>query len=39
MHVDPLIPPIVGVIAVILVLGILLQAFRQPQLSTSARSA
>ena len=32
MHVDPLIPPMVGVIAVILVLGILLQAFRQPQL-------
>ena len=32
MHVDPLIPPMVGVIAVILILGILLQAFRQPQL-------
>ena len=32
MHVDPLIPPMVGVIAVILIVGILLQAFRQPQL-------
>lgn len=32
MHVDPLIPPLVGVVAVVLVLGLLLQAFRQPQL-------
>jgi len=32
MHVDPLIAPMVGVIAIILILGILLQAFRQPQL-------
>jgi CPA2 family monovalent cation:H+ antiporter-2 len=32
VHVDPLIPPLVGVIAVVLTLGLLLQAFRQPQL-------
>ncbi len=32
MHVDPLIPPLVGVIAVVLVLGLVLQVFRQPQL-------
>lgn len=32
MHVDPLIPPLVGVITVVLILGVLLQAFRQPQL-------
>jgi len=32
MHIDPLLPPLVGVIAVILALGLLLQVFRQPQL-------
>lgn len=32
MHIDPLIPPLVGVVAVVLVLGLVLQAFRQPQL-------
>lgn len=32
MHLDPLLPPLVGVIAVILALGLLLQFFRQPQL-------
>ncbi len=32
MHVDPLIPPLVGVITIVLILGVLLQAFRQPQL-------
>jgi CPA2 family monovalent cation:H+ antiporter-2 len=32
MHVDPLIPPLVAVITVILILGLLLQTFRQPQL-------
>lgn len=32
MHVDPLIPPLVGVVTVILALGLMLQLFRQPQL-------
>ena len=32
MHIDPLIPPLVGVVAVVLALGLVLQAFRQPQL-------
>ena len=32
MHLDPLLPPLVGVIAVVLALGLLLQFFRQPQL-------
>lgn len=32
MHLDPLLPPLVGVIAVILALGLLFQLFRQPQL-------
>ena len=32
MHVDPLIPPLVGVITVVLILGVTLQAFHQPQL-------
>lgn len=32
MHLDPLIPPLVGVLVVILMVGLLLQAFRQPQL-------
>lgn len=32
VHIDPLIPPLVGVIAVVLLLGLLLRAFRQPQL-------
>jgi CPA2 family monovalent cation:H+ antiporter-2 len=32
MHVDPLIPPLVGVVAVVLALGLILQTFRQPQL-------
>lgn len=32
MHVDPLIPPLVGVVATILALGLMLQLFRQPQL-------
>lgn len=32
MHLDPLLPPMVGVITVILILGLFLQAFRQPQL-------
>jgi len=32
MHLDPLLPPMVGVISVILILGLFLQAFRQPQL-------
>jgi CPA2 family monovalent cation:H+ antiporter-2 len=32
MHLDPLLPPLVGVIAVVLILGLLLQFFRQPQL-------
>lgn len=32
MHVDPLIPPLVGVIAVVLIIGLLLQYLRQPQL-------
>lgn len=32
MHIDPLIPPLVGVVSVILVLGLLLQFLRQPQL-------
>ena len=32
MHVDPLIPPMVGVITVVLLLGVLLRTFRQPQL-------
>ena len=32
MHIDPLIPPLVGVVAVVLALGLILQTFRQPQL-------
>jgi monovalent cation:H+ antiporter-2, CPA2 family len=32
MHLDPLLPLIVGVIAVVLIIGMLLQYFRQPQL-------
>ena len=32
MHLDPLIPPLVGVVAVVLLLGLVLQFFRQPQL-------
>ena len=32
MHLDPLLPPLVGVVTVILLLGLLLQYFRQPQL-------
>ena len=32
MHLDPLIPPLVGVLVVVLLVGLLLQAFRQPQL-------
>ena len=32
MHLDPLLPPLVGVIAVVLALGLMLQFFRQPQL-------
>ncbi len=32
MHLDPLLPPLVGVISVILALGLVLQFFRQPQL-------
>lgn len=32
MHVDPLIPPLVGVILAVLVIGLLLQFLRQPQL-------
>ena len=32
MHLDPLLPPMMGIIAVILILGLFLQAFRQPQL-------
>lgn len=32
MHVDPLIPPLVGLIAAILVIGLMLQLLRQPQL-------
>ena len=32
MHLDPLLPPLDGVISVILALGLLLQFFRQPQL-------
>jgi CPA2 family monovalent cation:H+ antiporter-2 len=32
MHLDPLLPPLVGVIVVVLLLGLILQYFRQPQL-------
>lgn len=32
MHLDPLIPPIVGIVLVVLLLGLILQYFRQPQL-------
>lgn len=32
MHVDPLIPPLVGVVTVILALGLMLQLFHKPQL-------
>ncbi len=32
MHLDPLLPLIVGVVAVVLGIGMLLQFFRQPQL-------
>ena len=32
MYIDPLIPPLVGVVAVVLALGLVLQTFRQPQL-------
>lgn len=32
MYVDPLIPPLVGIVAVVLALGLILKAFRQPQL-------
>ena len=32
MHLDPILSPLVGVVAVILALGLLLQAARQPQL-------
>lgn len=32
MHLDPLLPPLVGIIAVVLLLGLVLQYFRQPQL-------
>lgn len=32
MHLDPLLPPLVGIIAITLILGLLLQFFRQPQL-------
>jgi CPA2 family monovalent cation:H+ antiporter-2 len=32
MHVDPLIPPLVGIVVTILALGLMLQLFRQPQL-------
>jgi CPA2 family monovalent cation:H+ antiporter-2 len=32
MHLDPLIPPIVGIVLVVLLLGLVLQFFRQPQL-------
>lgn len=32
MHLDPLLPPLVGIILIILATGLLLQRFRQPQL-------
>lgn len=32
MHLSPLIPPLVGIIFIILAIGVLLRAFRQPQL-------
>ena len=32
MHIDPLLPPLVGVVTTILALGLMLQLFRQPQL-------
>lgn len=32
MHISPLIPPLVGIIFIILAIGVLLRAFRQPQL-------
>jgi CPA2 family monovalent cation:H+ antiporter-2 len=32
MHLDPLLPPLVGMISIILALGLLFQFFRQPQL-------
>ncbi|MBF0265601.1 MAG: cation:proton antiporter [Gammaproteobacteria bacterium] len=32
MHVDPIIPPLVGIVTIVLALGLLFQLFRQPQL-------
>ncbi len=32
MHLDPLLPPLVGVVVIVLLLGLILQFFRQPQL-------
>lgn len=32
MHLDPLLPPLVGIVLVVLTLGLVLQYFRQPQL-------
>lgn len=32
MHIDPLIPPLVGIVTIILLLGLVLQIARQPQL-------
>jgi CPA2 family monovalent cation:H+ antiporter-2 len=32
MHLSPLIPPLVGIIFIVLTIGVLLRAFRQPQL-------
>lgn len=32
MHLDPLLPPLVGVVVVVLLTGLILQFFRQPQL-------
>ena len=32
MHVDPLVPPLVGVVTVVFTPGLILKAFRQPQL-------